>query len=303
MSTTFTPDGDGIVWGTETGDLIDLRGTEAGYVRGLAGDDILIAASAGTDLHGGAGDDTILGGAGNDNLEGGAGNDLEAGGAGDDRAFALGGDDTILGGAGIDTLIFTYLYIDTETDGDPNVLTPASIGAVFDLTWQGSVHRLGIWGVDLITGFENVTGGAGNDQLAGDAGANVLQGLGGADLLQGRGGNDTLTGGPGADRLTGGAGADILIGGSTLIGGADGARDVFAFASALESRFATPDQIWSFEHGRDKIDLSALTGVQTATLITANGVTQVLIDTNPSAPGFDMRIAVHGAVTAGDIIA
>jgi Ca2+-binding RTX toxin-like protein len=53
---------------------------------------------------------------------------------------------------------------------------------------------------DTISGFENVTGSAHDDELEGDGGANVLNG--GA-------GNDTLIGGSGADRMIGGAGNDV----------------------------------------------------------------------------------------------
>lgn len=46
-----------------------------------------------------------------------------------------------------------------------------------------------------ILGFENLTGGAGNDTLNGDAANNILDSGAGDDILQGRGGNDSLIGG------------------------------------------------------------------------------------------------------------
>ena len=48
---------------------------------------------------------------------------------------------------------------------------------------------------DIITGFENATGGAGDDYLFGSSGANVLMGGNGMDILEGLGGRDVLTGG------------------------------------------------------------------------------------------------------------
>ena len=69
---------------------------------------------------------------------------------------------------------------------------------------------------DIFTAFENVNGGAGNDELYGDNGTNVLQGNGGDDKLVGRDGNDTLAGGLGNDLLIGGVGDDSLSGGDGL---------------------------------------------------------------------------------------
>ena len=74
---------------------------------GGTGNDILIAASKGSDLLGGAGNDLLVGGVGGDVLNGGAGNDTLFGGAGDDL-FSGDDDLTILdfrAGAGSDDRI------------------------------------------------------------------------------------------------------------------------------------------------------------------------------------------------------
>jgi Ca2+-binding RTX toxin-like protein len=82
-------------------------------VTGSAGPDQLVAATAGSSLDGGAGNDslvgaagndTLLGGAGADTVSGGAGNDSVDGGIGNDSLVAGAGNDTILGGAGDDTV-------------------------------------------------------------------------------------------------------------------------------------------------------------------------------------------------------
>ncbi len=65
-----------------------------------------------------------------------------------------------------------------------------------------------------IVGFQNVTGGSGNDRITGDNNNNMLSGGAGNDILTGNGGDDTLLGGDGRDVLFGGAGADSLDGGS-----------------------------------------------------------------------------------------
>src|SRR5262245_3806328 len=68
--------------------------------------------------------------------------------------------------------------------------------------------------VGALTGFENATGGSGNDYLVGDGGDNVLRGGAGADILDGIAGADTLRGLDGQDILIGGGNADDLDGGS-----------------------------------------------------------------------------------------
>lgn len=86
---------------------------------------------------------------------------------------------------------------------------------------------------------------AGND-------ADLLIGSARADTLSGNRGNDALVGLAGNDRLIGGAGADFLVGGA--------GADVFVFRSAAEigKRVGARDTIADFEHGRDRIDLSAI---------------------------------------------
>ena len=76
----------------------------------------------------------------------------------------------------------------------------------------------------MLKGFENATGGDGDNTLTGDGMANVLMGGGGNDTLSGGMEADTLQGGDGADSLTGGGGADMLYGGDGVdtINGGDG---------------------------------------------------------------------------------
>ena len=136
-----------------------------------------------------------------------------SGGAGDDRIVANLGDDTVEGGAGEDTM-----------DGDADAYAAAPVGSdtlsyagsagsvTIDLSHQYAIaasaeqqrahYATGDGGDavgDKFRGFENVTGGMGNDRLTGD------------------GWNNILIGGPGADRLDGGnavtaAGADGRFG-------------------------------------------------------------------------------------------
>lgn len=135
--------------------------------------------------------DTLDGGAGNDQLFGGVGNDTLIGGADADLLEGGLGADNLNGGTGVDTVsyagsaasVMVRLWNQTATGGDA----------------QG----------DIITAFENATGGAGNDSLVGsDNVANLLSGGAGGDNLYGLSGDDTLIGGAGADKLDGGAGID-----------------------------------------------------------------------------------------------
>lgn len=91
------------------------------------------------------------------------------------------GNDTFVGGPGNDTVTFASATCNVSA----NLMTGAALSTCA--------------GIDILTGFENITGGPGNDKLTGDAGDNVLRGGAGNDVLNGRGGDDTLIGGPGLD--------------------------------------------------------------------------------------------------------
>lgn len=157
-------------------------------------------------------------------------NDIFAGG-GNDTVSANSGDDIVHAGSGNDAV--------SGDSGDDSV-----------------------WGDD---GTDNLSGGAGDDQLWGNAGADRLSGgagrdflVGGSgkDVLRGGGDADTLFGGSDDDNLNGGDGNDLLIGGfgnDTLTGGAG--TDVFRFEDGPFSNATAT--ITDFEHGGDKIDVSA----------------------------------------------
>lgn len=148
------------------------------HLFGSAHDDTLSGDLQGNRLDGRDGDDSLLGGDGDDTLNGGAGLD------------------TIDGGVGIDTL--SYRGAVAAVRGD--LLRPS--------------HNGGAAAGDLVSGFENLTGGAHDDTLRGDHRANLVYGAGGNDRLLGRGGDDSLIGGDFHDTLIGGGGGDLLLGGN-----------------------------------------------------------------------------------------
>jgi serralysin len=128
----------------------------------------------GNTISGGDGNDILSGDSGNDTISGGNGNDVIDGGAGNDK---------LDGGNGIDTLSYA-----SDTAGVTVDLSKK------DVKSDASGH-------DKISGFENATGGSGNDTLTGSKTDNVLIGGGGNDTINGSGGIDTLTGGAGNDQF------------------------------------------------------------------------------------------------------
>lgn len=91
--------------------------------------------------------------------------------------------------------------------------------------------------------IENATGGRGDDRIVGNAVANVLTGAAGADVITAKDGDDDLIGGLGLDWLVG-----------------DGGADTFVYTSLADSPTGqgARDLINGFDHGADRIDLSAI---------------------------------------------
>ncbi len=141
---------------------------------GGSGDDVLTGNGLANTLLGGGGNDVLSGMDGNDTIDGGDGNDTIDGGAGNDK---------LIGGNGTDTLSYAS---DTA-------------GVTIDLS-KGSQKNASA-GNDKTSGFENLTGGSGNDTLVGSKTANVIVGGNGNDVIDGSGGIDTLTGGAGNDQF------------------------------------------------------------------------------------------------------
>lgn|GEM_PF-6668598 len=154
------------------------------------GDDVILGTDGVDKINAGGGNDVICGLGGADIIDGGLADDIVDAGGGNDLVYGVDGDDALKGGAGADTVSFAG----------------ATTGVVVKLgqSTEQDTHQ----GLDIVTGFENVTGSNKADALTGSAGANSLSGLGGKDVLKAGGGKDTLSGGKGSDTCDGGAGKD-----------------------------------------------------------------------------------------------
>ena len=144
------------------------------------GNDILTGIE---NVNGGSGSDVIYGSKGSNTLNGGKGNDFLFGGLGNDR---------LVGGSGKDTAAFS------SRNNTINIATTKR-----QTTGDGN---------DILTGIENVNGGAGNDVIYGSKGSNILNGGKGNDFLFGGLGDDKIIGGKGKDifKLSKGKGYDLI---------------------------------------------------------------------------------------------
>lgn len=168
-----------------------------------------------------SGIENVTGGTGNNTMTDNALSNTLTGGNGND-VFMMTADntlDSVAGGQGIDTLNYTASVSNLT-------INLAGLPVVF-----GSGTGLGL---DVFSGIENFTGGAGNDNITGDNQANTL--IGG-------GGNDSITGGQGRDVLVGGLGLD---------------RFIFTNTNETGITAATRDVINDFLSGTDRIDLAAI---------------------------------------------
>ncbi|WP_157218723.1 calcium-binding protein [Flavisphingomonas formosensis] len=239
-------------------------------LTGSAYADHLIGNALGNRLSGGGGDDVLDGGPGNDTLDGGAGSDTATYAAADVAVrvnLAITGAQTT--GMGTDTLVSIEnvvgsAFADTLTGNDfANILTGGAGDDVLNgglgndtlaggdgidtasyanaagavrvslaiATAQSTISA----GTDTLSGIENLTGGAYDDQLTGDNGNNVLVG---------NAGNDTLIGGLGDDTLNGGAGSDT----ASYVGAASGVTISLAVTTAQDTHGAGIDTLLSIEN-------------------------------------------------------
>lgn len=236
-------------------DIVTNSGTIGSLSLGDGNDKVTNTGTVGGTIDLGDGQDFFTGGSASESVKDSSGNDNVKFGAGNDFYTATGaasdGVDVIDGGAGVDM----YFAVDAVEDMRVNIDTVShDVAIINDPSSPIDAKTAFIFGkgLDVITGFEDVEGGDGNDIIFGNASANTLVGSNGDDALFGLGGNDFLQGFNDDDRLIGGLGADILR--------SDFGQDQFIYISTADSGItkATRDVIKDFEDGQDKINLSLI---------------------------------------------
>ena len=168
--------------------------SNAGFIRGTAGDDFICGGASRNVIRGLAGNDILYGQGGNDRLIGGTGDDVVYGGDGADDIIAYGGADELHGGSGDDSFRGGF-GPDTMYGGSGDDVLSGGFGA-------DTIH-----GQD---GDDRVIGGKGADTLTGGNGDDRLFGGWGTDSVSGNAGNDILFGGLAADFLDGGSGDNTI---------------------------------------------------------------------------------------------
>lgn len=149
----------------------------------------------------------ITGRAGNDIIRGGGGADILIGGEGNDSITADQFDTILSGGNGVDTLEFSdnttraiRINLNTGSSLASYALSPDFSSTIFtDLSETVS-----------ISGFENITGGGGNDFISGSSLANIIIGGSGVDNLFGDAGDDIVFYTQNDSNLDGGTGIDTI---------------------------------------------------------------------------------------------
>ena len=194
--------------------------TNASFLQGYGGDDILNGSLGEDSIYGGDGDDYVYGWAADDAPN----RDQLYGNAGDDVLFAakpLGGraaadfdgDDSVVGNVGNDTVSFAYsrygVIASLATGTGTNVGDAASDGAAY-----------------TFTNVENLTGTDSADALTGDDNDNILQGNAGNDTLTGGGGSDAASYADNTGKVT-----VNLLGGTGEEYGDDGSGDADTIGS------------------------------------------------------------------------
>ncbi|WP_457660487.1 calcium-binding protein [Sinorhizobium medicae] len=211
-----------VINGTSGNNILIGTGSDDS-LNGLAGDDLLQGLGGADIINGGAGVDTadyrekaapivvtltgataatvFINGVAEDtlanveNVYGGSGDDFITGDALNNLFRGGGGNDVLDGGGGNDTADYT--------DKTASVVVTLA-GATPVTVFVNGIAE------DMISNFENVYGGSGDDILTGDDRDNILRGEVGNDILNGGIGADSLFGGEGNDTVDGGNGVDTF---------------------------------------------------------------------------------------------
>lgn len=285
LTVTFTGDEQGTVTGGST----NWQFYEIERILAGGGNDTIDASadSAGLQLRGNGGADSIIGGAGNDWILGEGGADIIAGGAGDDSLTGAADEDTFLieDGFGNDTILGGGT-VTTGTDFDTLDLSAVTTGVTVD--WTGSEAGTVTSGADTITfsDIEQIVFTNLNDSInasAETAGLNFDAG-GGNDSIRDGLGNDTIYGGAGNDRATiqSGGGDDLIVDVEAVYLAGDIGNDTVSMTSGRG--YVGIDENWNLTFS-DGLNASSSDGTYNLTLegiyeFDAYGTTNVIDASN-----------------------
>lgn len=172
----FGDDGDDTLSGGDGNDIL-YGGWGADTLEGDAGNDTILGEDGGDILSGGDGDDLLFAGAGNDTIKGDAGNDTIDDGAGRDVVRAGAGNDTVVASLDGDNDLYGG-----ETGSDTLDYSATREGVTIDLV-EGTACGIEI-GDDIISGFETVKGGSGDDHFIAGAQPAILVGRDGENIFE-----------------------------------------------------------------------------------------------------------------------
>ena len=258
-------------------------------------------ASTGVVMYGTPGADSLIGGAGDDTLRPGAGQDQLTGGAGADTFLFQTGNSTA---SAIDSIT------DFQTGSDRIRIEGATSVSMIRTNNGGTLIFAGnASGPQTVIGVNGTIQGSdivnsANLVLAVNMGgsdmADVLIGTDRDDTLSGGAGDDLINGGLGVDNIIGGLGDDRIIGGQAAdaLAGGEG-RDTFVFGSAADSNAGGRDNLYDFETGIDRIDLSALGTTSISVIRSDNGSSFVFAQ---SASGDFLATAAGRAINGSDFV-
>lgn len=169
------------------------------------------------------------------------------------------------------------------------------------------------WNINGRKGNDTIFGAKGNDTLIGGKGDDRLEGNGGNNVLFGQDGNDDFHGGNGKATIYGGAGDDYIIAsrkGSVMEGGRGGdeltggkGKDTFVYkAGDSLTGPGQSDSIYRFQVGKDKIDLSSMTGANVVIVDAYGTNTLIRIDKDLDGTFDEGILVVNRTITENDLI-
>jgi serralysin len=188
-----------ILGGNGNDTLTTGAGNIGAVVMGEGNDTVTLGSGGVESIATGGGNDTVTGTSGQagivDTNAGDGADKIDLGSGGASAVSLSDGDDAIT----LSMLDFASDKVMIDGGSGSDAVSFARFDAGVAISLASSAKADTGKGIFILTGFENVTGGAGSDLLTGNSGANVIDGGKGNDTIRGYAGSDTLTGWAGID--------------------------------------------------------------------------------------------------------